>query len=379
MNAVRPPFTRVALLVSLTTLFVGCSSINELLGKEESIDYKSAGKGTTGVRLEVPPDLTRLSNDSPYQMPAPGSATYSSYSSAREEAAPAAGTATVLPERPGVKVMRDGNQRWLVVEDATPDQLYPIIKSFWQDHGFLLREDAPERGVMETDWAENRAKIPQDFLRNTIGRVFDSLWSTGERDMFRTRLERGAQGTEVYITHRGAIEELVGAEKSQATWTTRPNDPGLEAEFLVRLMARLGEDEDKARTQVEQAQSVPSQTLAKDDVANQTALALPEPFVRAWRRVGLALDRGGFTVEDRNRSEGTYYVRYIDVDAQAKESKGILSKWFGPSTPENSPQYRIRLQEQANQTLVSVLNAQGAPEQSATGRRILNVLNEQLK
>src|SRR5690606_5562836 len=137
-------------------------------------------------------------------------------------------------------------QRWLVVGQA-PEALWPRIKDFWQENGFLIDVDSPQTGIMETDWAENRAKIPQDFLRKTIGQIFDSLYSTGERDKFRTRLERRADGvTEIYISHRGAEEELTGSDKETTVWTPRPADPGLEAEFLSRMMTYLGVEETRA-------------------------------------------------------------------------------------------------------------------------------------
>lgn len=394
MNAVRMNLPRLAvlpMLISLSALFAGCSSVNQLLGKEESVDYKSASKPPS-AKLEVPPDLTQLPTDNRFQVPsqtssgstppAPSTTTFSSYSTVQPETKPAA--SNVLPERSDMRVERDGDQRWLVVVDRSPEQLYPVVRQFWQDLGFLMREDLPQAGVMETDWAENRAKIPQDFIRNTIGKVFDSLWSTGERDMFRTRLERVGNSTEIYISHRGAVEVLTGAEKSQTTWTTRPNDPGLEAEMLSRLMTRLGADFDRAKAAVANATPVtagaaPQLVTGSGDTG---ALQIAEPFDRAWRRVGLALDRGGFTVEDRNRAEGVYYVRYVDTDAASTDSKpGFFGRLFGRGgdKPETRPQYRVKLVTSNDRTQVTVLNAQGAPENTATGRRILNVLSNQLK
>ena len=87
---------------------------------------------------------------------------------------------------------------------------------------------------METEWAENRAKLPQDLIRKTIGKLLDGMYSTGERDKFRTRLERNAQGgVEIYITHRGLQEIYPTKERDSTTWTVRPSDPDLEAELLA--------------------------------------------------------------------------------------------------------------------------------------------------
>ena len=169
--------------------------------------------------------------------------------------------------------------------------------------------ELPQAGVMETDWAENRAKIPQDFIRSTIGKVFDGLYSTGERDKFRTRLERNEDGsTEIFISHRGAIEVLTGQMKDRTMWTARAADPELEAEFLARLMTRLGSDEKVAKATVAAAKAERPRALLEKDKSG-SYLKVDESFERTWRRVGLALDRVGFTVEDRDRTRGLYFVR----------------------------------------------------------------------
>jgi outer membrane protein assembly factor BamC len=278
-----------------------------------------------------------------------------------------------------MRVERDGNQRWLVVNQA-PEVLWPQIKSFWQEGGFVIATEMPAAGVMETDWAENRAKIPQDIIRRTLGKVLDSLYSTGERDKFRTRLERGADGsTEIYISHRGAQEVLTGAQKETSMWTARPSDPDLEAEFLSRLMARLGSDKETAKTAIASAAPQESHAkLVKD--ASGAHLDVDESFDRAWRRIGLALDRVGFTVEDRDRILGTYFVRYVDQDAQANTSKGFLSRLFSSSDDtKDAPRYRISVKATGATSQVAVLNKDGKVETSATADKILSLLNEQLK
>ena len=192
----------------------------------DRIDYKSASKGAS---LEVPPDLTQLSRDSRYTVPGSGSVTASAYQVG--QAAPNVPTAaTTLGD---VRVERAGQQRWLVV-NRPADQLWGPVRDFWQENGFLLTQDQASLGIMETDWAENRAKIPQDFIRNAIGKVLDSIYSTSERDKFRTRLERTPNGgTEIYVSHRGMVEVYSNTQKDQTVWQPRPTDPELEAEFPV--------------------------------------------------------------------------------------------------------------------------------------------------
>ncbi|MEC4722395.1 outer membrane protein assembly factor BamC [Noviherbaspirillum sp. CPCC 100848] len=359
---------------------VGCGSIGNLL-EPDRVEYKSAGKAPS---LEIPPDLTQLQRENRYAIPEAnrGTATASGYTM-QQSARPAATTTVAPASSADMRIERAGNQRWLVVKQA-PEVLWPQIKDFWQDSGFLLVQETPQAGIMETDWAENRAKIPQDFIRNALGKALDSLYSTGERDKFRTRLERAADGsTEIYISHRGMQEVLVGAQKESTTWTPRPADPELEAEFLSRLMARIGSEEVRAKATVANAIAQPSRAkLVKS--ANGGYVEVDEGFDRAWRRVGLALDRVGFTVEDRDRTQGLYFVRYVDPDTDQKQNdKGFFSKLFtfgsNSDKAKTAPRYRVSVKGAGTSSQVAILNNDGRPETSQTADRILSLLNEQLK
>ncbi|TRZ92780.1 MAG: outer membrane protein assembly factor BamC [Rhodocyclaceae bacterium] len=369
----------------LVGLIAGCGG--NILPESKKIEYKSAGKLPP---LEIPPDLTQQSRDERYAVPdvsaSRGSATYSAYSSERSGQAHTTTAQDLLPQIDKMRIERSGTQRWLVVR-GVPAKLWPEVKAFWQELGFLVNVEIPEAGIMETDWAENRAKLPQDFVRGTLGKVFDSLYSTAERDKFRTRLEKGTEpGTvEIYISHRGMYEIFVNEGKSDTKWQPRPADPELEAEMLRRLMVRLGADESRAKTMVaaDSHQERAKLSRAKDGAGS---LLLEEPFDRAWRRVGLALDRVGFTVEDRDRSLGLYFVRYVDpgLDSKKKDDdKGFMSKlMFWKSSASDKPsqaQYRIHVKTTGESTTVQVLTREGGTDQSEVSKRILGLLHEQLK
>ena len=379
------PSTRRTAVALLTAALAagGCSTIDGFLSGDK-IDYKSQSAKT--APLEVPPDLTQLQRDGRYQPQSGGSVSASSFGSATTTPSAAATTASnsVAPTAIGeMRVMREGNQRWLAVPIAA-EQLWPQLRSFWQERGFSLVIDNPEAGVMETDWAENRAKIPQDIIRRTLGRVLDSLYDTGERDRFRVRVERSGSGngSDVFISHRGMIEVYTTDRKEQTTWTQRPSDPQLEAEFLSRLMVKLGAKEEVARTVA--ASPVTTSAPRARLLANQPAASLQvdEGFDRAWRRVGLTLDRSGFTVEDRDRAGGLYFVRYVDPKDAATAEPGFFTKLFnfGRSDPAQAPgRYRIAVKGEGALTTVSVQNAQGGPENGAVGQRIVALLVDDLK
>ncbi|MFY3386484.1 outer membrane protein assembly factor BamC [Paracidovorax sp. MALMAid1276] len=340
----------------------------------DKIDYKSAAKGST---LEVPPDLTQLSRDSRYAVPG---GTVSAAALQAGQAAQPSGTANAAAAQMGdVRIARDGNQRWLVV-NRPADKLWEPVRDFWQESGFNLEQADARVGIMETDWAENRAKLPQDFIRSTIGKLLDSLYSTGERDKFRTRLERTASGgTEIYITHRGLVEVYGSQTKDNTVWQPRPSDPELETEFLRRLMVKLGVSQEQSKAVVAAAAAPRAPTARVATVNNVPVVQMDEGFDRAWRRVGLALDRTGFTVEDRNRNEGTYFVRYVAPNTDKKEP-GFFGKLFSRSADAIPPlKFRIVVRSQGESTTVSVLNEAGAPETSANAERIVRVIADDLK
>lgn len=361
---------RLGVLALAALLASGCSVL-----ESDKIDYKSAKRAST---LEVPPDLTQINRESRYVIPG-ASVTASGFQTTQAAAASTAGTSVAAASLGDVRIERAGSQRWLVIKRPA-DQLWQPVVDFWQENGFLLTLDQQALGIMETDWAENRAKLPQDFIRSTLGKVFDSLYSTGERDRFRTRLERTADGgTEIYISHRGMIEVYSNDRKDQTMWQPRPADPELETEFLRRLMVKLGVPQDQAKAQAASV-TVPSSARAAT-VNGGPAVEFDDNFDRAWRRVGLSLDRTGFTVEDRDRAQGLYFVRYVAPNATSDKEPGFLGRLFGSSkAAESTPvRYRIQVRSAGDKTTVTVLDAQGQPDKSANAQRITQVLVDDLK
>ncbi len=372
----------VAALAILTLTVSGCSFLE---GKK--IDYKSAGTLPT---LEAPPDLILPSGDNRFAVPdinPKGSATFSAYDKERAGKPQATGAQPLLPKIEKVSIERAGTQRWLAVQVPVKD-VWPVIKEFWQEMGFILAMEQPDAGVMETDWAENRAKIPQDGLRSLLGKVIDGLYSTAERDKFRTRVEVGADGrTEIYISHRGMFEVFEGTVgggdqgQGKTVWQPRPADPELEAEMLRRLMVRFGVEETRAQTLLAE-KGAPPQAVLRKGVDAAPGLTMPESFDRAWRRVGLALDRIGFAVEDRDRNGGIYYVRYADPEANTKKDKSFLSKlafWRSDDPKIQAARYQVRLKGTEAETALAIYQDDGTPAKNETGNRIATLLFEQLK
>jgi outer membrane protein assembly factor BamC len=382
MRVLLPSRAATASALLLSALLAACSTFDT-----NKVDY---GAATQNTPLAVPPDLTQLPQDTRYALPG-AVVSANSYGAAFQNGAAAASPAqTVAPDFPGFKLDGQGTARWLVVTGKTPEDIWPKLKSFWEELGLKLTQNDPQLGLMETDWAENRAKLPQNF----ISKILNPISSTGMLDMYHTRLERTAQGTEIYISHRG-LEEVYSNKSSadgphDTTWQPSPSDPEMEVEMLRRLMLKLANPMG-ASPQAEQAsQKIAAAALAAPAAAtshqeqrgDKTVLVVNDPFDRAWRRVGLTLDRTGFTVEDRDRSQGLYYVRYVAPPKLGQEEPGWWARTFGGAKAiDKTPRkYRIVVQADGDgkNSTVTVLNADGVPEKSEQTQSILKVIADDL-
>ncbi len=382
-----PQAVRVCGLSVLVALSVSGCSMFGLFGGNKSTDYRTQGGKIAA--LEIPPDLTSPTVDDRFVIPDGKATTYSQYSQrGTGTAAPTSGSVQVGSLKiENARVERAGEQRWLVV-NAAPEKVWPALKEFWADAGYTLKRENATIGIMETDWHEDRTKISQDFLRNTVGRILDGLWSSNTRDKFRVRIEPGLEAgtTDIYLSHRGLEEVYTNTDKTSTGWQPRAADRDLEAETLNRMMAKFGVEAAKASAIAAAAVSgtaVPGSTAkAVYDKTKGGPLVVSEPFDRTWRRVGLALDRTGFTVEDRDRSKGLFFVRYIDPEGDSKSSdKGFLDKlaFWRSDDPASKPQYRIYVAETSGVTNIEVQTGEGKPDNSATAKRILALLLDQLK
>ncbi|WP_024301557.1 outer membrane protein assembly factor BamC [Pseudogulbenkiania sp. MAI-1] len=370
-----------AAILLLTGLMAGCSTSEPL---ENKLDYKTEAPKNINT-LEVPPDLTAPQIRNRYELPRSGVASLNELNQAQGPLK-AATTATAATKVDNIRMERAGSQRWLVAENKQPEELWPVLKAFWQDNGFVIKTEEPQLGIMETDWAENRAKLPNDVIRKFMETVgLGNVYSTSERDKFRIRVEKTAAGTEVYFSHRGMYEVFVDEGKSETKWQPRPADPQLEAELLGRFMIRLGQTEEKAKEAIKQTQA--PETPNSQIVDGK--LTVNDGFDRAWRRVGLALDRIGLVVSDRNRSQGIYYVKPAKgeaVSGKTEKSGGFWSSlafWSSGDKGEAAPkdeEFLVQLKEETpGRTQIVLSDKAGKPLPAAQTRTALGKLQNELQ
>ncbi len=351
----------------------GCDTLNDWLAPDR-VNYKTA---ETAPNLTVPSDLSTADISQRYAAP-PAINTLGG--TAQRTPTPAGNLTLGVPNTQdllGMHVESDGDRRWLVVDGRTPDQVWPQLAEFWTENGFTLKTDSPQTGIMATDWAENHANIPNDWFRNSIGKLLDFAYSSGTRDMFRTQVDRAQDGsTDISVTHSAMEEVLTGQDKTSSRWETRPRNPALEVTILQKIMQKFGLTEDQSKQLIAQAR--PAVAKVAVDPSGGSTLDLAEPFDRTWLRVGLALDRTNFTVDDRDRDKGIYYVHYLDSMADLKKD-GLFGKFFSSNTPKPTRQFLVNVKPKADSlTQVGVVDANGQPDTSSDALRIMSLLHAQL-
>ena len=384
---------RLAAAAAAIASLSGCTFLG-IDFNDDKVQYESSN---SRANLEIPPDLTPIQNDNRFQVPArPGVVSANAEAEKARQAADAnAPTASkIVPLTVRAKVMKEGTDRWLRV-NAAPEQLWSVVQDFWPSVGLVVREQNPKTGYMETEWAENKAKLPQDIIRRTIGKVIDFAYSTGEQDQYRTRMERNDDGTtDIYISHRSMVEVVTGADKESTVWQPGPTDPTMEAEMLQRLALRIDAEfnpnasaEAEAEAQKELAQQFKVEPVAtRARIENgadgkAAAVVLTDNFDQAWRRMGLVLDRMGFEQVDRDRTAGWFLVRYLDpaYEAAQKEKRGFFTNLFSSDAVIDAPNYRIHLSGEGAETRVTVQGPDGGEDTTGVAPNILGLLAEQLR
>lgn len=384
---------RLAAAAAAIASLSGCTFLG-IDFNDDKVQYESSN---SRANLEIPPDLTPIQNDNRFQVPArPGVVSANAEAEKARQAADAnAPTASkIVPLTVRAKVMKEGTDRWLRV-NAAPEQLWSVVQDFWPSVGLVVREQNPKTGYMETEWAENKAKLPQDIIRRTIGKVIDFAYSTGEQDQYRTRMERNDDGTtDIYISHRSMVEVVTGADKESTVWQPGPTDPTMEAEMLQRLALRIDAEfnpnasaEAEAEAQKELAQQFKVEPVAtRARIENgadgkAAAVVLTDNFDQAWRRMGLVLDRMGFEQVDRDRTAGWFLVRYLDpaYEAAQKEKRGFFTNLFSSDAVIDAPNYRIHLSGEGTETRVTVQGPDGGEDATGVAPNILGLLAEQLR
>lgn len=366
----------------------GCSTLGIDFTKQDSIQYETSH---SRVNLQVPPEMAPVPVNDRFDVPTrPGMASANAEKRRLQAMQQVSADKGAVVQRTKVaQLMRDGSERWLRV-DEDAEQLWPVVQDFWSQMGLSIAKQDAATGYIETGWAENKAKLPQDIIRGTIGKVLDFAYSTGERDQYRCRLERNKDGsTDIFIAHRSMVEVVTGAQKDSTMWQPGPTDPMLEAQMLKRLAVTIDSEFNPEETKLKTADvavkdvtpAAPLSTPVTDADGKMAAIVIDQPFDRAWRTVGVVLDRMGFEQADRDRAAGYYLVRYLDpqYEAEQQSKRGFFTRMFNKDAAVQAPTYRIRLADEGSTTRLVVLGEDGNPDTTGVASNILTLLAEQMR
>lgn len=357
------------LILSSGLLLTACSSMDFNVG--DRIDYQNNKSINT---LEVPPDLKTPDYDPTYAT-IPGGAVSAA---ALTRGGAQGSNIQVLPTNSAIKLMRDGNVRWLQV-NAPAEAIWPKLQEFWRIMGVGIKRDEPRVGIMETDWSENRAEIPLDVIRKTIGKVFDGMFDAGSRDRFKIHLERPTpQVTNVYLSHERAEEQVTG---TGTKWQYKPAKPELEAELLNRLMVFLqgGNPTANAPMAAESAQTSVTASMTQME-GGQPALLVGGAANDVWIRTGVMLGRIGMSIEEQRRDNGIYVVTYKGGSSQ-QEKQGLFTRLFKSekNTLKVGARYQIQIADNGNRSLIRVGDEDGSPLNPAVAQEVLNQLKAEFE
>lgn len=365
---------RYLLPVIVAIIVAGCSSSGPIL-QPRGPAYEAA---TTTSQLEIPPDLTSPEYDNSFAIPDREGRVSAVDVGRRESDRAVMGQGPVLPAFTGMRLREEVGVRWLEV-DAAPEALWGRLRDFWRTQGLVLGRDEPAIGIMETEWAENRANIPMDPIREMLGKVLNRFYDAGTRDKFRIRVAReGGNVTAIFLTHKGAEEAI--DKGGVVKWQMRPSDPELEAEMLRRLMVYLGRSEEESKRLMAEGGTASASTAQVQLVseAGRPALRVGDDPRRVWRRLGLALDRASLLVDEQDRSAGIYYVTVVEESA-GKEEGGFFSRLFGRKDSLRwDASYQIHVTPAGDGALVTVSDKEGKPAETGEAEAVLKRIQAEL-
>jgi len=369
--------------ISKNTIFTGftlfilvnvsaCSVVDNFMDTKNRINYKN---NHSVKALEFPPDLTAPEFDMAFALPADGVVNASTLKSASGGYTIDGRRISVLPESTNMKIGGQGKVRWLDVA-APAESLWPRIRDFWRSVGISVKRDEPKIGIMETEWAENRAGLPMDWFRKSLGKMFQKAYDAGTRDRYRVRIEKPSTATtRIFLTHKGAEKVMTNTVSG---WELRPSNHELEAEMLNRLQAFLQGDVGAAKGTVSTDLNQTSSLVNLVVQEGRPILQINDNYKRAWVLTGIMLDRMGLVAEKRNQAAGIIDVKYQGDDEDTAK-RGFFSRIFGgrKTLLVKGQAYQVHIQDAGKLSVVRIMDEEGKPLNPKLATAVLTRLKKE--
>ena len=356
-----------------------CSVVDNFVDtKKNRVNYQN---NKSVKALDFPPDLTAPEFDMAFVLPADGVVSASAMGNQSGGYTVDGRQINVLPKSTNIRSGGAGTVRWLDVA-APAESVWPKIRDFWRSVGISVKRDEPRIGIMETEWAENRAGLPMDWLRKSVGKIFQSAYDAGTRDRYRVRIEKPtAQTTRIFLTHKGAEKVITN---TLTGWELRPANHELEAELLNKLKAFLQGDVVGAAKRQASGQlsggdaNQTSSLVSLVEQEGQVILQVHDNYKRAWVLTGIMMDRMGLVAEKRNQAAGIYHVTYRGDDEDTAK-RGFFKRLFGgrKTLLVKGQDYQVHVQDAGKLSIVRITDDEGKPLNKRLSQLVLARLKQE--
>jgi len=334
----------ITLTIFISFFLNGCISIDEVKQKTRnsndiSINYYSDKSVNS---LEIPPDLTRPSYEKSFRLEDLGSKSTVNLVNLSDNIIED-NQMPVLKIPTEISVKKSGDRRWLVVSKSS-DTVWNLARQFIKEQGLRIKEQNKLTGIIETDYSENKAVLPDESLnviRAMFQKALQARYSLPTIDKFRFRIEPlGNDKTQVFLS-MSSMREVVtdsGKDHQNTIWQDTDKDRIIETEMLYRLMVFLGGEKAKAREKIIEAIDESKVVVnILEGIKGYTKLRFNLNSQDTWDNVSWALDELNVEIEDKDYKEKSFYIRVART-----ADKGIFSSVFGDDAIRNTYQLIVR-------------------------------------
>lgn len=266
--------------------------------------------------------------------------------------------------REGVIIQNLGDRRWIVL-DATPGQVWPLVRDFWTQLRVVLDYENPSSGIMDTSWLEVESN-PET------------------RHKYRMIIEPGLHSgySEIYVLHlQNPRSDPVPVV---TTWPESSSSADRERQILTNLSQYLADRNDvyQASSASLLAGSIEAERKANiiEDGENGQVLELRLSYDRAWALVRAALEEAEITILDSDREQSFFNVRFSGI-REEEDSPGFIGRLFGRKASVSEVEERdfsVRLLENSDIVIVVAEALETTDDLAELTAELLQLINNNL-
>lgn len=266
--------------------------------------------------------------------------------------------------REGVIIQNLGDRRWIVL-DATPGQVWPLVRDYWTQLAVVLDYENPSSGIMETSWLE----VDSD---------------EDSRHKYRMTIEPGLHSgySEIYVRH---LEQLRSDPVPVViNWPEASTSADREGQILTTLSQYLADRNDvyQASSASLLAGSIEAERKANliEDEQGGQKLELRIDYARAWVLVRTALEAAEVSILESDRDQSFINVSFAG-NQMDEDEPGFIGRIFGGGDDEAVAEERgfsIRLTETGTVVEVVAEAMEATDDIGELAQELLLVINDNL-